>query len=296
MSDAFTRAELSAAKRLVLLALDEDIGPTGDVTSALLPPDLPGRAAFVARTAGVLAGLPVVPLIFEVDPALQLVPRKEDGDTLQPGDVIAEASGPMCMLLTAERTALNFLQRLSGVATLTRRYVDVVADLPCQVLDTRKTTPGWRLLEKYAVRQGGGHNHRMGLYDGVLVKDNHLAALAPDALGRGKPEATAAAVRLARARYGATLPLEVEVDTFEQFEAALAAGPDIILLDNMPPELLRRCVERRNAAASSALLEASGGVTLATLRAIAETGVDRVSIGALTHSAPALDIGLDYLT
>jgi len=164
----------------------------------------------------------------------------------------------------------------------------VIAGLPCKLLDTRKTTPGWRLLEKYAVRQGGGHNHRLGLCDGVLIKDNHLAAL-----GAG-PGAIAEAVRLARGQYEKSVPLEIEVDTLEQLDVALAAGPDIVLLDNMPAEQLREAVRRRNASAAGVLLEASGGVTLATLRAIAETGVDRISVGALTHSAPALDIALDY--
>jgi nicotinate-nucleotide pyrophosphorylase (carboxylating) len=174
------------------------------------------------------------------------------------------------------------------VATQTARYVQAVAGLRCEVLDTRKTTPGWRLLEKYAVRCGGGHNHRMGLGDGVLIKDNHLAAVG------GGTAAVAEAVRLAREKYGSHVPLEVEVDDLQQFDAALAARPDIVLLDNMTPEQTREAVRRRDAAAPDVLLEASGGVTLATIRAIAETGVDRVSVGALTHSAVALDIALDY--
>jgi nicotinate-nucleotide pyrophosphorylase (carboxylating) len=193
-------------------------------------------------------------------------------------------------LLTAERTALNFLQRLSGVATQTAAYVAAVVGLPCKVLDTRKTTPGWRLLEKYAVRMGGGHNHRMGLYDGVLVKDNHLAALG------GGADAVRQAVALARDRYGTRVSVEVEVDTLEQLDVALSASPDVVLLDNMTTELMREAVRRRDAAAPGVQLEASGGVTLATLRAIAESGVDRLSVGALTHSAKALDIALDYLT
>ena len=209
---------------------------------------------------------------------------------MAPGAVLAVVSGRMRSILTGERTALNFLQRLSGVATATARYVQAVAGLPCQVLDTRKTTPGWRLLEKYAVRCGGGHNHRMGLGDGVLIKDNHLAAVG------GGAAAVAEAVRRAREKYGSRFPLEIEVDDLTQFDAALAARPDIVLLDNMKPDLMREAVRRRNATAPGVLLEASGGVTLATLRAIAESGVDRVSVGALTHSAPALDIALDYQT
>ena len=181
------------------------------------------------------------------------------------------------------------MQRLSGIASLTAEHVKLIADLPCKLLDTRKTTPGWRLLEKYAVRQGGGHNHRMGLCDGVLIKDNHLAAL-----GR-TPDVVARAVALARSMHGQKVPLEIEVDTLEQLDVALTAAPDIVLLDNMPCDLLREAVARRNAVAPRVLLEASGGVSLSTLRAVAETGVDRVSLGALTHSAKALDIGLDYL-
>jgi nicotinate-nucleotide pyrophosphorylase (carboxylating) len=204
----------------------------------------------------------------------------------------------MRALLTAERTALNFLQHLSGVATQTRRFVDVVGPLPCRLLDTRKTLPGWRLLEKYAVRCGGGHNHRVGLFDGILIKDNHLASL-----GRG-PAAVTQAIQAAKellekqglaGAAGTDRPeLEVEVDDLDQLDAALAAGPDVVLLDNMSLDDLREAVRRRNAVAPGVQLEASGGVNLATIRGIAGTGVDRVSVGALTHSAPALDIALDY--
>jgi nicotinate-nucleotide pyrophosphorylase (carboxylating) len=194
----------------------------------------------------------------------------------------------MRAILVGERTALNFLQRLSGVATQTARHAALLAGLKCQLLDTRKTTPGWRLLEKYAVRQGGGHNHRMGLCDGVLIKDNHLAALGSGGITE--------AVRLARQMHGTSVPLEIEVDTLDQFDEALAARPDIVLLDNMSADRLREAVRRRDAVAPGVLLEASGGVNLDTLRGLAETGVDRISVGALTHSAVALDIGLDYLS
>jgi nicotinate-nucleotide pyrophosphorylase (carboxylating) len=211
-----------------------------------------------------------------------------DGSTVSAGALLAVVSGSMRSILAGERTALNFLQRLSGVATATALYVKAAANPRCKVLDTRKTTPGWRLLEKYAVRCGGGHNHRMGLGDGVLIKDNHLAAVG------GGTEAVAEAVRLARQKYGAAYPLEIEVDDLIQLDAALAARPDIVLLDNMKPDQLREAVRRRNATASSTQLEASGGVTLSTIHSIAATGVDHVSVGALTHSAPALDIGLDY--
>lgn len=283
-----TAAEAAAARRLIDLALAEDIDTAGDVTSAAtIPADTPGRAAVVARAAGVIAGLPVAALVSEaVDRSLTFTPAVADGTTVTPGTELATVAGPMRSILTAERTALNFLQRLSGVATLTRRYVDAAAG-KSQVLDTRKTTPGWRLLEKYAVRMGGGHNLRVGLYDGVLIKDNHLAALG------GGPAAVGRAVAAAR-QHAPGLPVEVEVDTWEQFEAALACRPDIVLLDNMPPDLMRRCVERRNEVAAGVLLEASGGVNLQTIGPIAATGVDRVSVGAMTHSATALDIALDY--
>jgi nicotinate-nucleotide pyrophosphorylase (carboxylating) len=287
----FTSSETQACSRLLELALEEDLGSAGDLTSqAVIPSDLMGRAVLVARQPGVLAGLPAAQQTFaRVDGALEFEALREDGSRLQASDRLATVAGRMSSILAAERTALNFVQRLSGIATLTRRYVDAVAGLPCKVLDTRKTTPGWRLLEKYAVRHGGGHNHRMGLYDGVLIKDNHLAAL------RGYADPITEAVRLARQMHGQVVPIEIEVDTREQFEVALQAGPDIILLDNMPPAAMREAVRRRNATAPGVLLEASGGVTLETIRAIAETGVDRISVGALTHSAPALDIALDYL-
>jgi nicotinate-nucleotide pyrophosphorylase (carboxylating) len=288
----FTPLESAACKRLAIWALDEDLDTAGDLTSeAVIPEDRIWQAVFVARPAGVIAGLPAAEIVFHlVDPNLVFEPLLEDGASVQPNTRLAIVRGPMRSLLTGERTALNFLQRLSGVATLTARYVALVAGLPCQVLDTRKTTPGWRLLEKYAVRQGGGQNHRLGLYDGVLIKDNHLAAMGPGTGTVGE------AVRLARQKHGSQVPLEIEVDTLQQLDAALAAHPDIVLLDNMTPEQLHEAVRRRNAVAPKVLLEASGGVTFATLRAIAESGVDRVSIGALTHSATALDIGLDYLT
>jgi nicotinate-nucleotide pyrophosphorylase (carboxylating) len=288
---AFTPEETEACRRLANFALDEDLGETGDLTSdILIPAERMGTAVLVARQSGVLAGLHAAELTFAlVDPTLVFEAVRPDGSLLQPGDRLAVIGGKTRSILSGERTALNFLQRLSGIATLTHRYVDAVAGLRSQILDTRKTMPGWRLLEKFAVRQGGGHNHRMGLYDGILIKDNHLAALANHA------EPIAEAVRLAREKHGSSVLLEVEVDTLDQLELALKAKPDIILLDNMPPSDLRQAVRRRNEIAPDVLLESSGGITLETLRALAETGVDRISIGALTHSAPALDIGLDYL-
>ncbi len=285
---AFTPDEASACRRLVELALAEDLGAAGDRTSlALIPADQSGRATFVARTEGVVAGLPAAAMVCaSVDPALAFVPAHPDGSALIRGTVLATVAGPLRSILAAERTALNFLQRLSGVASLTRRYVAAAAGTRAAVLDTRKTTPGWRLLEKYAVRMGGGTNHRLGLYDGVLIKDNHLAGLSGD---------VRRAVELARAAPGnGSLAVEVEVDTLDQLEHALAARADIVLLDNMTPDQMRTAVARRNAVSPGTRLEASGGITFATIAAVAATGVDRISVGALTHSAPALDIGLDY--
>src|SRR5262245_60189896 len=294
----FSAAETAACCRLVDLALAEDLGPRfplKDVTSfALIPLVSRGQAAFVARRPGVLAGLPAVALVLgAVDPELELETRAEDGAALQPGTTVGVVRGPTQSLLMAERTALNFLQRLSGVATLTRAYVEAVAGLPAQILDTRKTTPGWRLLEKYAVRCGGGHNHRMGLYDGILIKDNHLASL-PIADCRLKIESGLNAARKSQSKG----PIEIEVENLEQLDAVLGCHPDIILLDNMDLPQMREAVTRRDQACNGegkrVLLEASGGVTLDKIRGIAATGVDRISVGALTHSAVALDIALDY--
>lgn len=287
----FSADEMEACRRLASLALGEDLDAVGDVTSqVLLSAERVGVAVLAARQPGVLAGLPAVELAFAlIDPRLVVEILRPDGSPVQAGESVALVSGRIRSILAGERIALNFVQHLSGIATQTRRYVDAVAGLAAKILDTRKTTPGWRLLEKYAVRQGGGHNHRLGLYDGLLIKDNHLAALA------GHAEPIAEAVRRARDKYGTSLPLEIEVDTLAQLEAALKATPDILLLDNMPPSEMREAVRRRNELAPGVLLEASGGVTLATIRAIAETGVDRISVGALTHSAPALDLALDYL-
>jgi nicotinate-nucleotide pyrophosphorylase (carboxylating) len=246
-----------------------------------------GKAAFVARSGGVIAGLPAVELVAAaVSAELSVEATVTDGTRVGLKSVIATIAGTLRAILVAERTALNFLQRLSGIATLTRRYVDAVAGTRAQILDTRKTTPGWRLLEKYAVRTGGGHNHRVGLYDGILIKDNHLAGLGGD---------VRQAVRLARSRpANAGLPVEVEVDSLDQLAHAFAEKPELVLLDNMGPDQLRQAVAMRNQSSPATQLEASGGVTLETVRAIAETGVDRISVGALTHSAPALDIALDY--
>ncbi|MGL4555444.1 MAG: carboxylating nicotinate-nucleotide diphosphorylase [Gemmataceae bacterium] len=289
---SFSEAERSACERLARLALEEDLGTAGDLTSlSVVPPATRGQAVFASRSPGRLAGLPAARLVFGlVDPEVTFDEEVTDGSAVDRGTRLAVVRGPMRSILTAERTALNFLQRLSGVASLTARYAEQVSGHRAKLLDTRKTTPGWRLLEKYAVRMGGGHNHRMGLCDGVLIKDNHLAALGPG------PDAVRRAVGEARRLYGHGVPIEVEVDTMEQLDAALRSGPDIVLLDNMTLDQLRESVRRRDAADPRVLLEASGGVNLTTARAIAATGVDRISVGALTHSATALDIGLDYLS
>jgi nicotinate-nucleotide pyrophosphorylase (carboxylating) len=287
----FSAAEAACCRRLIDWALEEDLGSVGDLTSvATIPADLEGQVVFVARSAGVVAGLPAVRMVLDaVDPRITLRALLEDGTQVAAGSRLATAAGPMRGLLTAERSALNFLQRLSGIATRTHSYVDAVAGTCAQILDTRKTLPGWRILEKYAVRCGGGHNHRMGLFDGMLIKDNHLAAL-----GSG-PGTIARAVGAARALTGRSIPVELEIDGLDQLDEALACRPDIILLDNMQLGELRSAVARRDAAAPGVLLEASGGVNLSTVAGIAATGVDRISVGELTHSAPVLDIGLDFL-
>lgn len=287
---SFGTEESEACRRLVTWALAEDLGAAGDLTSqAIIPADLAARTTLVARAPGVLAGLPAVALVAEaVDPQLHLEAHTADGTRVAAGDHLATLAGPMRSILAAERTALNFLQHLSGIATLTRRFVDAIAGLPCKILDTRKTIPGWRLLAKYAVRCGGGHNHRLGLHDGILIKDNHLAALQQGL--EAVTEAVTAALKYSRQ----AVWVEVEVESVAQLERAFACRPAIILLDNMTTSELRQAVNLRNAKAPDILLEASGGVNLATVRAIAETGVERISVGALTHSAPALDIALDY--
>jgi nicotinate-nucleotide pyrophosphorylase (carboxylating) len=285
---AFSPEEAAACRRLVELALAEDLGPGGDRTSlATIGPAATAAAAFVARSAGVVAGLPAAAMVVQaVDPALTFTAAVEDGSAATKSTTLATVSGSLRSILAAERVALNFLQRLSGIATATRKFVDAARGTPARILDTRKTTPGWRLLEKYAVRMGGGSNHRMALFDGILIKDNHLAGLGGD---------IRRAILAARAYPGnAGLPVEVEADTLDQLEAALTARADIVLLDNMTLEQMRTAVARRDESAPGVLLEASGGVSLETVGAIAATGVDRISIGALTHSAPALDIALDY--
>jgi len=271
-----------AVHRLIELALEEDLG-RGDVTSeALIPPDLPARGMVLVKAPGVLAGLAVMAAVFHaVDPALRWAPQAQDGDVVSPGQVVAVVQGRARAILAAERPALNFLQRLSGIATCTAQYVEALHGTRARLTDTRKTTPGWRWLEKMAVRCGGGYNHRLDMAGGVLIKDNHLALSHNDIHG---------AVRAARAYAPHTVRVEIEVTDLAGLEAALSAGADIILLDNMPLAEMRRAVE---SVAGRALLEASGGITLETLHAVATTGVDLISSGAITHSARALDISLE---
>ncbi len=285
---------------IVRLAIDEDLGVQGDwTTNALVGDDIGGRAAVVARQPGIVAGLPAVEMIVKsVEPRLRWLPLAEDGQRIAKGTCVGRIEGPARGLLGAERILLNFLGRLSGVATLTRRYVDAVAGTAARIYDTRKTTPGWRRLEKYAVRCGGGSNHRGGLDEAVLIKDNHLALGAglDDSQQRFSPaEAVLRARRfVAEHADNPAMILEVEVDTLEQLDLVLTARPDIVLLDNMTPAQLRDAVERRDAADPTVELEASGGVELATVRQVAQSGVDRISVGALTHSAVGLDFGLDW--
>jgi nicotinate-nucleotide pyrophosphorylase (carboxylating) len=270
---------LSAARPLIELAVAEDIGP-GDATSeAVLPADMLLHARVVAKEAGVIAGLPLAEAVFaRVDPALRFTPHVEEGSKVMPGDLVAEAEGPGRGMLAAERIALNFLQQLSGIATLTRAFVDAVAGTRVVILDTRKTHPGYRLLEKYGVRVGGGQNHRLSLNDLLLVKDNHIAAAG----------SLATAVERARASQP-DLPIEVEVKNLDELRQALSLDLDRIMLDNMGLDGLRAAVQLTGGRVP---LEASGGVNLETVAAIAATGVDYISVGALTHSAPALDLSM----
>jgi nicotinate-nucleotide pyrophosphorylase (carboxylating) len=292
MPPVFDIAERMAAVRLIELALEEDLGERGDITtSALVSPGERGAMQIVAREAGVIAGLPVAKLVFEqLDRGVQFVAHVEDGGPVQRGTVVAELTGSVRSLLSGERTALNFITHLSGIATFTRRYVDAITGTSASIFDTRKTLPGWRVVEKYAVRCGGGRNHRVGLFDMVLIKDNHLAGWSAS----GSDHSVAAAVRAVRSQVPSGIPIEVEVDTLEQLADALSASPDIVLLDNMDIATLAQAVEIRNRLASQTELEASGGVRLDTVADIARAGVDRISIGALTHSAPALDLAFDW--
>lgn len=287
--------EMANLGRLLEMARAEDLGEAGDVTSALLPSEAQAVGRFVARQDLIFCGGAFLEAIAAAyDDRLVSVCEVPDGAEVQAGSVLAEWRGPARGMLAGERVALNFLQRLSGVATTTGQYVKAAAGAAAEVYDTRKTTPGWRGLEKYAVRAGGGKNHRYGLYDAVLIKDNHLAILAK-AEGGDPMTAIGRELERAAAKLGDYDFVELEVDTLDQFAAALKLPVDIILLDNMPVGDLAKAVTMRNQAAGarSIRLEASGGITLANIGQVAATGVERIAVGALTHSAAAADIALE---
>ena len=266
---------------LIARALEEDLGEAGDITcAAVIPADVRFIGVMAARQELVVAGLPLAARVFaRLSRDIAFLPEMEDGEKAAPGAVLARIEGPAGALLAAERVALNLLQHLSGIATETRRYVEEIAGTGCVLLDTRKTIPGLRKVEKYATRMGGASNHRMGLYDAILIKDNHLAVTG----------SVAEAVR--RARAAGHRQVEVECDTLEQVREAVAVGVERILLDNMDPPMLREALKITQGKAQT---EASGGITLETIRAVAATGVDFVSVGRITQSAPAVDIGLDW--
>jgi nicotinate-nucleotide pyrophosphorylase (carboxylating) len=272
-----------AVRELVRRALEED-APWGDVTTVgLIPASALAHGRFVANEGGIVAGLTVAAMVFEeLDPAVSFSACVPDGSRITPGAALAEIRGPARPILTGERVALNLVQRMSGIASATARFVEAVDDTGATIVDTRKTAPGLRLLDKYAVRCGGGANHRFSLSDGVLVKDNHLSLLGDSDVSK--------ALRVLRTSVPHILRVEVEVDRIDQIEAALAAGAGDILLDNMSPDELRRAVDLIG---GRALTEASGGISLDTVRAVAESGVDLISVGSLTHSVRALDISLE---
>lgn len=283
MTQAISPIPNGLVTKAVSDALSEDLGLIGDITTlATIPHEATASTVIAARQTGVISGLEVARTAFhQVDENVTFVQHLADGDTVTPGDVIARISGHARAILTAERVALNFMGRMSGIATLTRAYVDRVAHTKAAIVDTRKTTPGLRAFEKYAVRCGRGHNHRIGLFDAVLIKDNHIAACG------GINEA----LKAARDHAGHLVKIEIEVDTLDQLRSVDFDIADCVLLDNMTPESLREAVQIID---GRALAEASGGISLETVAGIAETGVDLISVGALTHSAPVLDLGLDF--
>jgi len=300
-SQTIDAALLDDLSHLVRLAIREDLDRTADLTTlALVPQGIQGSAVILPRVAGVAAGVELIEAICqELDSQITWTQHLGDGEHFEARQPIATLTGETRDLLTCERTILNFLGRLCGIATLTNRYVSKVEGSKARVYDTRKTTPGWRRLEKYAVRCGGGRNHRLGLYDGILIKDNHLACRASK---DGHLLDPGAAVQIAKSflvsgayRFENPPMIEIEIDRVSQLESALRAFPDIVLLDNMNSDLLKECVALRDRIAPSVELEASGGVNLDTIGNIALTGVDRISVGALTHSATNLDLGLDWI-
>jgi nicotinate-nucleotide pyrophosphorylase (carboxylating) len=271
---------MHTTEELIQLALKEDIGPGDITTDHLVAPDTAGKGTIVAKQDLVIAGLPVAEKVFKLlEPTIACDMRFKDGDRVSTGSVVMRIDGSLSALLKGERTALNFLQRLSGIATQTRAYVEAVAGTAVKLVDTRKTTPGWRVLEKYAVRMGGARNHRMGLYDGVLIKDNHIAVCG----------GIAGAVDKIRQAVSHLVKVEVEAATLEEVREALAAGADVIMLDNMNLQQIQEAV---GIIAKKALVEVSGGITRDRLGELARTGVDLISIGALTHSAVAVDLSM----
>lgn len=273
-------------QKAVKQALEEDVGSGDATTASVIPVDAEAIAEMRARTNLTLCGLDFARATFkQIDEGIEISSIHKDGQRIQMGDCLLRIKGPAAAILTAERTALNFVQRLSGIATVTQQFVDRISHTKAKLLDTRKTTPGWRVFEKYAVACGGGTNHRFGLFDQIMIKDNHLATL-----GLKHDQTIPMALEKARAMYP-SLKIEIEADTLEQATIAMDAGADIILLDNMPPALLAKAVEANR---GRCLLEASGGVTLNVINQIAETGVDYVSVGSITHSASAVDIALDF--
>lgn len=284
MSPAPTPLHGPLVAKAVADALAEDLGLAGDITTAAtIPANATARACIRARRQGVVSGVAVARAAFHaLDSGIAFEVRQPDGSNVEAGDVIADIAGNARAILTAERVALNFMGRMSGIATLTRRYVEAISGTGAMIVDTRKTTPGLRAFEKFAVRCGGGKNHRVGLFDAVLIKDNHIVA----AGGIDK------AIAAARSFAGHMVKIEIEVDTLKQLQVVMAHKVDAILLDNMPPDTLREAVIM---VAGRALTEASGGINLETVRSIAQTGVDLISVGALTHSAPVLDLGLDFI-
>ncbi|EFK07566.1 nicotinate-nucleotide diphosphorylase (carboxylating) [delta proteobacterium NaphS2] len=271
----------SPISRLIRYALEEDLGPGDVTTDATIAPEIPGEAILIAREKLVLAGMAVFKQTFlEIDPTLTFVERYKDGEAIPAGSTVCRIRGRLAAILSGERTALNFLQRMSGIASLTRRYVEKTRETQAKILDTRKTAPGLRWFDKYAVRTGGGHNHRFGLFDGILIKDNHIAAAG----------SISKAVSLAKERSAHTLRVGVEVEDLSGAKEACEAGADIILLDNMTPEAMKEAVRLIN---GRALVEASGGINQDTVEEIAGTGVDFISVGALTHSPAAADLSLE---
>ena len=279
------KPSVSRIKTVVTRALEEDLG-LGDITTeSLIPPTMMGTASILAKSSGVVAGIQVAELTFtEVDKAIIFERLRQDGMKVDAGDIIARVTGRVAGILKAERVALNFLQHLSGIATQTSLYVEAVSGTNARILDTRKTTPGLRLFEKYAVKMGGGYNHRKNLAEQVLIKDNHLEAC------RITGMSLTDTVRMAREKTPLTVPIEVEVETVAEAKEAVEAGADMILLDNMSVTEMKKAVEEVKGMAET---EASGGITLETVKAVAGTGVDYISVGALTHSVKALDISLD---